>query len=287
MRLARGPDDADVIRARLRSLLAEDTGRGWLPEDLPSGQPDLPEEDVAVPPHPGSAEHAGGGGAAEEVLRSVGRHRALGATVRLDPGRPGARALWVAAGLAVLVLLALTWWDRPIAAPVEPATTSEEAPAPEPTAASTGAGTATGTPGSVVVSVVGRVSRPGLVTLPEGARVADAVEAAGGSLPGVDVTAVNMAALLADGQQVAIGVPGAAPPAPAGAPAGTAGSGAVDLNAAGVAELEGLPGVGPVLAARIVEHRERHGPFRAVEDLQDVPGIGPAILDGITDMATV
>ena len=287
MRLARGPDDTDVIRARLRSLLAEDEGRGWVPEDLPPGQPGLPDEGAGMPPHPVSEDHGGGAGAPDEVP-AAGRHRALGATVRLDPGRPGARALWVAAGLAVLVLLALTWRDRPTAAPVEPATTSEEALAAEPTAAPTSAGTAAGTPGTVVVSVVGRVSRPGLVTLPEGARVADAVEAAGGPLPGADVTSVNLAALLADGQQVAIGVPGADPPAtPAGAPAGTGGSGAVDLNTAGVTELEDLPGVGPVLASRIVEHRERNGPFQAVEDLQDVPGIGPAILEGIADAATV
>jgi competence protein ComEA len=288
VRLARGPDDADVIRARLRALLAEDTGRGWVPEDPSSGEADLPDEDVEVPSHPGSRHHGGGPGAPDEFLPAAGRHRAEAAAVRLDPGRPGARALWVVAGLAVLVLLALTWRDRPTAAPVEPAPTSGEVPAPDPAAASTSPGAATGPPGTVVVSVVGRVSRPGLVTLPEGARVADAVEAAGGPLPGADVTGVNLAALVADGQQVAVGVPGADPlTSSAGAPSGTGGGGAVDLNTAGAAELEGLPGVGPVLASRIVEHRERNGPFEAVEDLQDVPGIGPAILEGIADAATV
>ena len=293
MRLPRGPGDADVIRARLRALLADGGSSGWVPDAGPDDQAgpgavepgcpsvaaDAPEEDDGTP------------GA---LPSGVGRHRAPGSAVRLDPGRPGARALWVAAVVAVLALLALTWWDRPTSTPVAassvaasssvPAESSARDEPAEPSAPVTGAPAAAG--GTVVVSVVGRVARPGLVTLPEGARVADAVEAAGGLLARSDQSAINLAAPLADGQQVAVGVPGAvAPVDPAGRRSGP--DGPVDLNRAGVADLEALPGVGPVLAQRIVEHREQYGPFGAVDELQDVPGIGPVIFDGLADSVTV
>ena len=134
---------------------------------------------------------------------------------------------------------------------------------------------------TVVVSVVGLVARPGLVTLPSGARVAEAVEAAGGLLPEADPASVNLAAVVTDGQQVAVGVPaapGSAPPGPGSAPrAGRGAGGPLDLNTAGVAELDALPGIGPVLAQRIVDHRTREGPFTSVDQLDDVPGIGPSI----------
>jgi competence protein ComEA len=271
VRLGRGPDDADVIRARLRALLAEGGGSGWVPAD-----------DADPAPVPAAEEHRG-----DDLPAALGRHRAPGAAVRLDPGRPGARALWIAAVLAVLVLLALTWRDRPTPIPVPaPASSSADGPVEAAGTSSGRAAEPTAAPAELVVSVVGRVVRPGLVTLAEGARVADAVEAAGGFLPGADPSTVNLAAPLADGQQVAVGVPGAAAPAGSGPGASTAG-GPVDVNRAGVAELEALPGVGPVLAQRIVEHREQHGPFAAVDELQDVPGIGPAIFDGLADAVTV
>ena len=281
MRLARGPDDADVIRARLRALLAEGSSDGWVPGDAIPAAPDTvrPVGSETVPEV--ADEEAFDGGAP-----TVGRHRAR-AAVRLDPGRPGARALWVAAGAAVLVLLALTWRDRPTAAPVVPSTApASSTELPTTTRTATAGEEPTPSPGTVVVSVVGRVVRPGLVTLPEGARVADAVEAAGGLLPGADQSTVNLAAPLADGQQVAVGVPGAAElPDPVAAPPQAGGP--LDLNRAGVAELETLPGVGPVLAQRIVDHREQHGPFGSVDALQDVPGIGPVVFEGLADAVTV
>jgi competence protein ComEA len=192
--------------------------------------------------------------------------------------------------VAALLLAGWTWLERPS---VEPA------PAAVPDRGALAAGTATPTApvgeaaessAVVVVSVVGRVARPGLVTLPAGARVADAVAAAGGLLPDADPASVNLAALVPDGAQVAIGVPGApaGPDDAAAAPGGAGGHGGrVDLNAATAGELDALPGIGPVLAQRIVDHRSRNGPFRSIDQLEDVPGIGPAIAAELARMVAV
>ncbi|WP_349017315.1 ComEA family DNA-binding protein [Streptomyces solicavernae] len=147
-----------------------------------------------------------------------------------------------------------------------------------------GAG-ATGAPGAsgsrIVVDVSGKVRSPGIHRLPAGSRVADALKAAGGVRRGVDVTGLNRARLLMDGEQVVVGVPPA--PGPAGAAAsgssgGSAGPGAgaapVSLNTATVAQLETLPGVGPVLAQHIVDYRTQHGGFRSIGELREVNGIG-------------
>ena len=146
------------------------------------------------------------------------------------------------------------------------------------------------TAGSVVVSVVGQVARPGLVTLPAGSRVADALAAAGGLLPEADPASVNAAAPLTDGEQIAVGVPGAPAPATAAAGGGSGVPGAgglLDLNAATVADLDALPGIGPVLAQRIVDHRTAQGPFTSVDQLDDVSGIGPAIYAELAARVTV
>ena len=135
---------------------------------------------------------------------------------------------------------------------------------------------------SVVVDVSGKVHRPGVYTLPAGARVVDAVTAAGGALPGISLTGLNLAARVNDGQQVAVGVPPAAPAGPAepGAPsAGVTGStgpggGTVNLNAAGLDELQTLPGIGPVTAQYILDWRVQHGQFTSVDQLREVSGIG-------------
>jgi competence protein ComEA len=144
-------------------------------------------------------------------------------------------------------------------------------------------------PGStVVVSVVGQVAAPGLVTLPAGSRVADALAAVGGLLPEADPASINAAAVLSDGQQIAVGVPGAMPPPGDGTASAEAGGGGVlDLNTATVADLDALPGIGPVLAQRIVDHRTAHGPFTSVDQLDDVSGIGPAIFADLVDRVRV
>jgi competence protein ComEA len=297
---SRRDDDADVIRARLRVLLAEGRRSGWLPEDDPDDEPAGARSGVALlRPRPHDAPGGGPDDRPEDreddpdddlgddlgderggLPTSLGRHRAPARTVRVDPGRRGTWALWVAGLLAALALAGWTWLDRPSVQPAPPAVT------PVPTSsAGPPAGEAAGAQATVVVSVVGLVVRPGLVTLPEGARVADAVAAAGGLLPEADPASVNLAAPVVDGQQIAVGVPGAAPPA---APAGNAPPGGpVDLNSATVADLDALPGIGPVLAQRIVDHRDANGRFTTVEQLDDVPGIGPAIYTELAELVRV
>lgn len=131
----------------------------------------------------------------------------------------------------------------------------------------------------VTVHVSGAVVRPGLVTLPSDSRVADAIVAAGGATSDAQLGALNLAATVGDGTRLVV------PSAVEGSP--VAGDGRVRLNSASATELQGLPGVGPVLAERIVAHRETVGSFETVEDLLDVPGIGEAKLAAIRDSVLV
>jgi competence protein ComEA len=132
----------------------------------------------------------------------------------------------------------------------------------------------------LVVDVAGAVRRPGLVRVPDGARVADVVARAGGLARRADRTAVNLAAPVADGQQVLVpvrGSPGAAAATAADAPPSSgAAAPPVSLSSATPEQLDALPGVGPVTAQKIVTYREQHGAFRSVDELDAIPGIGPA-----------
>ncbi|MEU6764606.1 ComEA family DNA-binding protein [Streptomyces sp. NPDC046853] len=138
--------------------------------------------------------------------------------------------------------------------------------------------------GEVVVDVSGKVRSPGMLRLPAGSRVADALKAAGGVRPGADTAGLNRARLLVDGEQVAVGEPAAASAAPAvpaapgaGAAAGPPGASPaaqVGLNTATAEQLDELPGVGPVLAQHIIDYRTEHGGFRSVDELREVNGIG-------------
>lgn len=141
--------------------------------------------------------------------------------------------------------------------------------------------------GTVVVHVAGAVRAPGVVEVPAGSRVFEVLKKAGGPLADAELAAVNLASVVQDGQQILIPLRGesfseaAVPPAPA------SGTAPINLNTAGAPDLEELPRVGPVLAARIVEWRTQHGPFTRPEDLDAVPGIGPAMLDALLPLVTV
>ncbi|GEN78532.1 hypothetical protein AFE02nite_02660 [Actinotalea fermentans] len=152
-------------------------------------------------------------------------------------------------------------------------------------------GTGGGAGAAVVVHVVGEVASPGVVTLEAGARVADAVAAAGGATGAADLAAINLARVLTDGEQVVVPAPGQAGAGAPGAGAASAGAaggtGRVDLNRADAAAFDTLPGIGPVLAERIVAWRDEHGRFTAVEELTEVTGIGPALLAGVRDLVEV
>ena len=144
-------------------------------------------------------------------------------------------------------------------------------------------------PDEIVVHVAGSVAVPGVHRLPPDSRVIDAVDAAGGTTTAADLSRLNLAAPLADGQQVYVVAIDEAAPTPLGGPQPGPDQAAalVDLNKASRSELEALPGIGPALAGAIVGHREEHGPFVAVESLLDVSGIGEAKLAGLRDFATV
>jgi competence protein ComEA len=137
------------------------------------------------------------------------------------------------------------------------------------------------------VHVVGAVRRAGLYRVREGSRVADALRRAGGVTAGADLALVNLAAPLADGVQVVVPVrqPAAGPGASGGSEP-RAVRGTVSLAVATVEELDGLPGIGPVTAQKIVDWRQAHGPFSSVDDLDQVPGIGPARIEQLRDLVT-
>jgi competence protein ComEA len=139
----------------------------------------------------------------------------------------------------------------------------------------------------VVVDVVGAVRRPGLYRLEQGARIADAVARAGGATAKADLALINLAAPLADGEQVVVPKRGAAAPAgapSAGGPAGVPSSGPVHLSTATLEQLDSLPGIGPVTAQKILDYRQKQGAFTSVDELDAVPGIGPARLDQLKDL---
>lgn len=179
----------------------------------------------------------------------------------------------------------------------EPAGEAAGAAEPGPPAA-TGIGTPQNSQAEdVTVHVAGEVKKPGVLTLPAGSRITDAVQAAGGLTKDADPSALNLAQPLNDGEQIKVpkvGEPvgsGEAPGSTSGASGetsgGSTGGGKINVNTASEKELQELPGVGPATSEAIVKHREEHGRFESVEQLEDVPGIGPAILERLTPLVTV
>jgi len=216
---------------------------------------------------------------------------------------------WRLAGAAGVVLLVVagavtlrattTAPGAPVALPTPAPAGSAAGDAPaDPQAAGSG-GTAGSTAGStpgpdvstgvaaalVVVHVVGAVVAPGVVRLPTGSRVVDALATAGGAAPDADLASLNLARVLVDGEQVVVLRPGESGPAAAPPAAEGGAPGLVDLNTADAAALDGLPGIGPVLAQRIVEHRDER-PFASVDELGDVPGIGPTLLERLRPLVS-
>lgn len=312
----RVPPDVARRLAALAAHRAPDTGvpptpGGWTPRPpTPSAADDDPpvrgDGPVAAggpagdlptphdPPVPGDG-RAGGeryGGAAPRSDPSADRApgapdappwrpsvaSALATAAASLPTPPATRVRWApgwrTAGAAVLVL-ALVAGGIALRAAAAPRGEPVAVPVPMVTRDGPGAGTGTGEPSDtadqVVVHVVGAVRQPGVVRLALGARVSDAIDAAGGGTPDAGLAGVNLARVLADGEQLVVPVLGAT--VPAAAPT----DGLLDLNTADAAALEELPGVGPVLAGRIVQRRTER-PFTSVDELDEVSGIGPALL---------
>lgn len=256
------------------------SGARLLDEEASDGTPDGEESDTSL----------------SRWLPEATSGKAAGwlATVRADPGRAGVVGLGIVGAVAVLVtVFTLTRDDGP-------AITSAKLPPVQMVSS-----TAPVAPvnGEVTVSVVGLVHQPGLVTLGAGARIADALSAAGGPLDGADLVGLNMARRVGDGEQIVVGLssPLGAPPAmgssitsPTGAaPSPSTGEKSsapgelVDLNTATVEQLDALPGVGPVTAAAIVAWRDANGSFAGVDQLGEVEGIGPARLEKLRGLVRV
>jgi competence protein ComEA len=187
----------------------------------------------------------------------------------------------LALALLALVALVVAWRHAAGSQAASPAASPSLAVAPVHISRS-GQAVSPRAPSLVIVDVAGAVRRPGLVRLPKGARVSDAIARAGGLTARAQREAVNLAAPVADGQQVLVPARGAAT-GPA-ASAGGGPSGPVSLSSATPEQLDALPGVGPVTAQKIIDYRTEHGGFRTVEELDAIPGIGPARIADLHDL---
>ena len=189
--------------------------------------------------------------------------------------------------VGLLALLAVTlggaglWYVRSLPRPVEVAAAPSGGMASAPASASPSPEVV------VLVDVAGWVRRPGVYEFTEGARVIDAIDAAGGARSGALLEALNLAAPLTDGTQILVPREGEEGVAPAPATGGAVAGGLVNVNSAIATELEELPGIGEVIAQRIIDYRTENGPFATVDELLDVSGIGDAILESIRELVTV
>ncbi|MET3902695.1 helix-hairpin-helix domain-containing protein [Paenarthrobacter sp. 4246] len=208
------------------------------------------------------------------------------------------RTPWRVAVLIAVVAAALIAWhlvqsslDQPTSEPLDPAASGgpvvSDSPSPP-------APAGTQVEGSLLVHVAGAVQKPGVVSLPLGSRVFQAIDAAGGAAPNAELGGLNLAEVLSDGVKILVPVVGqAAQPAPSAlAGSGAAGNsrgGAtkVNINTASLEELGTLPRVGPVTAQRILDWRKEHGPFASVDELDAIDGIGPKLMESLKDLVTV
>lgn len=175
--------------------------------------------------------------------------------------------------VAVLATAGLVWLNRPA-----PVAVPDVASPGIPISASSGASVSSQGLDQIVVDIKGDVLAPGLVTLPAGARVADAIAAAGGVTTSADVTGINLAERLSDGQMIFIGNAQSMQ---------LSSDSRINLNLATEADLDALPGVGPVMAGRIIAWRESNQRFHSIEELQEVPGIGPKVFANIKPLVRI
>ena len=261
MRAHRGPREAQVRLEQLISQARADPPEDNLPADQDWIDDSLPSPVAESPPWWRRGRQG----------RLIERWTPEGGLVTARRRLPVALIIAIAVGAAVAVGVAISSGAGHELPPNLPAAQESSVP---PTRIDAG---------SIVVSVVGRVVHPGLVAVPDGARVADALHAAGGPLPDVDVSTLNIARRLSDGEQIAVGVP----PPPDAATGASAHPEKVDLNTASVSQLDTLPGVGSVTAQRILDWRTKHGRFTSLEQLREVDGIGPARFSQLKNLVTV
>lgn len=278
-------------------------GGGWVPSRPAGASGETSEAEGGRGPSPG--EHL------EAELRRARRPALLTLPEALRTGRVAVSSTAVVSVLALVValgcafVLRILWAERAVGgvagvgsvhatqatggAGSSGAVPKVASRSPDPSASTgVGPGPRSGASDEVVVHVIGQVRKPGLVRLPSGARVADAIKAAGGATQGAELIALNLARLVTDGEQILVPKPGevatapgaAGGPGPGGTPGTTGGgfSSVVNLNTADLASLDTLPGVGPVLAQRILDWRTEHGRFTSVDELGEVSGIGDKLM---------
>jgi competence protein ComEA len=276
---------AAVVRAATGSVEAEVLADGTVVElgqeapTEPVGQADADSTAPATPPAPAMP----------------GSHQWLPARLReaqLVAPRQAAVGLIAVALLSALLTAGALWLVRPRASVVGPPPVLGQPAGVDQRAGSAGPASAASTTSvrPLVLAVVGRVRHPGLVSVPPGSRVIDAVQAAGGSLPGTDLTLLNLARKVVDGEQIVVGAPaqaGLGGAAPVGSAASDGPATPLNLNSASLEELDALPGVGPVIAQRILDWRTAHGGFTSIEQLQDVAGIGEHMMERLRALVTV
>ncbi len=271
-------EHAEAVSRRLATLSAELAAVRDEPDPSPHTRVRGP---VEAPP----------GGPPPVVLPVPGRHASR--RLRIGGLRLGPVHLAVVAVVAALAVGVAAWWTvrdqaQPVPVAVSPAPSPlaplspVDAPSATPATPVTSATSST----ELVVDVAGKVRHPGIAVLPAGSRVVDALEAAGGARRGVDLTALNLARPVVDGEQILVGV--APVPGVAGSLAAPpAGEALVSLNTADQAMLETLPGVGPVTALSIIEWRTDNGGFTSVDELLEVDGIGQATLEDLAPLVTL
>lgn len=246
-----------------------------------TGVAEVPDRVDAAAADPSSSRAAARG--------SGGEAAAAAALAGLSPGRRAMKPLIVIAVCVALVAAFLAWRSRPAVSTVAPEVSVAASPVRPTQEAPTPASGEQSPSVYLVIAIQGQVRHPGLVKLPPGARIADAIEAAGGVLPGTDVSYVNLAQKVADGQLIVINKSGPAGGSggSAGDPGASGGGQLIDLNTASESDLETLPGIGPSLGARILAYRTQHGGFKNVDELRNVSGIGDSKFAEIKDLVTV